>query len=84
MHAQYRAFRQRSNAFVAPPEFWKSNGDELLYTCDLETRAQAVDAIRIWMSALSAYRSDLATLTDDLIGSLPIFRSSWQVADDRS
>ena len=35
VHAQYRAFRQRSNAFVAPPEFWKSNGDELLYTCDL-------------------------------------------------
>lgn len=66
VHAHYRAFRQRSNAFVAPPEFWKSNGDELLYTCDLETRAQAVDAIRIWMSALSAYRSDLATLTDDL------------------
>lgn len=66
IHAQYRAFRQRSNAHIAPPEFWKSNGDELLYTCDLVTRAQAMDAIHIWLGALSAYRCDLATLTEDL------------------
>jgi hypothetical protein len=66
IHAQYRAARQRSNAHIAPPEFWKSNGDELLYTCDLNTRAQAVDAIHIWLAALSAYRCDLATLTEDL------------------
>jgi hypothetical protein len=66
IHAQYRAFRQRSNAHVPPPEFWKSNGDELLYCCDLVSRAQAVDTIHIWLSALSAYRSDLATLTEDL------------------
>ncbi|HEX3365573.1 hypothetical protein, partial [Phenylobacterium sp.] len=49
-----------------PPEFWKSNGDELLYTCDLVTRAQAVDAIYIWLAALSAYRCDLATLVEDI------------------
>jgi hypothetical protein len=66
IHAQYRAFRQRSNAHISPPEFWKSNGDEMLYTCELVTRAQAVDAIHIWLSALSAYRCDLATLTEDL------------------
>jgi hypothetical protein len=66
IHAQYRAFRQGTNAHVAAPEFWKSNGDELLYTCDLVTRSQAVDAIHIWLAALSAYRCDLATLTEDL------------------
>jgi hypothetical protein len=66
IHAQYRAFRQRSKAHIAAPEFWKSNGDEVLYTCDLVTRAQAVDAIHIWLAALSAYRCDLATLTEDL------------------
>ena len=66
VHAQYRAFRQRSNAHVSPPEFWKSNGDELLYTCELVTRAQAVDAINIWLAALSAYRCDLATLAEEL------------------
>jgi hypothetical protein len=66
VHAQFRAFRQRSNAPMSPPEFWKSNGDEVLYTCDLVTRAQAVDAIHIWLAALSAYRCDLATLTEDL------------------
>jgi hypothetical protein len=66
VHQQYRAFRQRSNALIAPPEFWKSNGDELLYTVDLTTRAQAVDAIHIWLAALSAYRCDLATLTEDM------------------
>jgi hypothetical protein len=66
VHAQFRAHRQRSNAHVSPPEFWKSNGDEVLYTCDLVTRAQAVDVIHIWLAALSAYRCDLATLTEDL------------------
>jgi hypothetical protein len=66
IHGQYRSFRQRSNAYVAAPEFWKSNGDELLYTCDLVTRAQAVEAIHVWLSALSAYRCDLATLSEDL------------------
>jgi hypothetical protein len=66
IHAQYRAFRQRSNAHVSPPEFWKSNGDELLYCCDLVSRAQAVDTIHIWLAALSAYRCDLATLSEDL------------------
>lgn len=66
VHGQYRAFRQQTNSHIAAPEFWKSNGDEVLYTCDLVTRAQAVDAIHIWLAALSAYRCDLATLTEDL------------------
>src|ERR1051326_8348657 len=38
MHAQFRAYRQRSNCPVPPPEFWKSNGDELLYTRSEERR----------------------------------------------
>ena len=66
IHAQYRAFRQRSNAVMSAPELWKTNGDELLYVCELVTRAQAVDAIHIWLAALSAYRCDLATLTEEL------------------
>jgi hypothetical protein len=57
VHKQYRAFCQRSNSIVAPPEFWKSNGDELLYTCDLVTQEQAVEAIHIWLDALNEYRS---------------------------
>jgi hypothetical protein len=66
VNAQYRAHRQRSNCPVPPPEFWKSNGDELLYTCDLTSRDQAVDALNIWLATLNAYRSDLATLVEDL------------------
>jgi hypothetical protein len=66
VHAQYRAYQQRTNAHIPPPEFWKSNGDELLYTCDLVSRAQAVDAIHIWLATLSAYRCDLATEAEDL------------------
>ena len=66
VHAQYRAQRQRTNCPVPPPEFWKSNGDELLYTCDLTSRDQAIDALNIWLATLNAYRSDLATLVEDL------------------
>jgi hypothetical protein len=66
MHAQYRAYRQRSNCPVPPPEFWKSNGDELLYTCELSSREQALDALQLWLSTLNAYRSDLATLVEDM------------------
>jgi hypothetical protein len=66
MHTQYRAHRQRSNLPVPPPEFWKSNGDELLYTCELTSREQAVDTLHVWLSTLNAYRSDLATLVEDM------------------
>ncbi len=66
VHSQYRAHRQRSNCPIPPPEFWKANGDELLYTCDLNSRDQAVDALNIWLATLNAYRSDLATLVEDL------------------
>jgi len=53
---QYKAACERSNRAMPTPEFWKSNGDELLYTCELRNLDQAHDAIDIWLAALRGYR----------------------------
>jgi hypothetical protein len=55
IHAQFRAFQQRSNAHISAPEFWKSNGDEVLYTCDLVTRP------RRWTRSTSGWRRSAPT-----------------------
>jgi hypothetical protein len=58
IYEQFKAASARSNRTLATPEFWKSNGDELLYTCELKTVEQAHDAIHIWLAALEQYRDE--------------------------
>jgi len=57
VYASYRAFNEGSNHVLPTPEFWKSNGDELLYTCEIKDLDQTHDTIQVWLAALSAYRS---------------------------
>ncbi|MDB5425968.1 MAG: hypothetical protein JWQ29_3384 [Phenylobacterium sp.] len=63
VYSAYRGFNERSNRILPAPEFWKSNGDELLYTCDLLTLDQVHDTINVWLSALHTYRESMETIT---------------------
>ena len=60
VYSAYAAFNERSNHILPTPEFWKSNGDELLYTSELVSLDQAHDTINIWLSALHSYRQSMA------------------------
>ena len=42
------------------PELWKANGDELIYTKEVENRQQVVCMIKAWVSAIRSYRRDLS------------------------
>lgn len=41
------------------PELWKANGDELIYTKEIESRRQLVAVIRAWTAAIKSYRVEL-------------------------
>lgn len=58
---------------IEKPEFWKSVGDELLYTFDIIQPRQAVGIITIWISTLENYREILKKNTP----SLDIKASAW-------
>jgi hypothetical protein len=47
-------------------EFWKSNGDELLYSFELTSPHQGVQMIAVWKRALITYRKYLRELAPDL------------------
>ena len=54
--AQYRAFTELEHRDVPAPEFWKSNGDELLYVCELHGLEHAHAVLHVWLAALKEYR----------------------------
>lgn len=39
-------------------ELWKAIGDELIFTCDVESEVDIFDAIHIWVATLRGYKSD--------------------------
>ncbi len=47
-------------------EFWKSNGDELLFSFEIETPDQLQATFHVWVLALQAYRANLLEETADL------------------
>jgi hypothetical protein len=57
LHANYRAFSEDANHALPPPEFWKSNGDELLYVCELQSLNHAYALMHVWLGALAEYRA---------------------------
>jgi hypothetical protein len=48
------------------PEFWKSNGDELLYTFELREPSEAASIMILWLSTLENYRRALRSNTPEL------------------
>jgi hypothetical protein len=56
LQAQYRAFSEGRDNLPAP-EFWKSNGDELLYACELQDLNHAHAVMHVWLAALNEYRA---------------------------
>lgn len=66
VYSAYATFNERSNRILPTPEFWKSNGDELLYTSELTSLDQAHDTINIWLGALHRYREAIAADGDQL------------------
>ena len=56
--AKYRAFTDTHPHDVPAPEFWKSNGDELLYVCELQGLGHAHAVLHVWLAALEQYRAD--------------------------
>ncbi|MBW8814708.1 MAG: hypothetical protein JF588_14905 [Caulobacterales bacterium] len=57
LQAQYRAFSEGHRTALPAPEFWKSNGDELLYVCELQNLSHAHAVIHLWLAALNDYRA---------------------------
>lgn len=57
LHSQTQKFRESLDSPLPAPEFWKSNGDELLYTWSLQNLADAHSILHIWLAALAEYRA---------------------------
>ena len=58
LQAQHQVFSDTHREPVAAPEFWKTNGDELLYACELQSLAHAHALMHVWLSALERYRTE--------------------------
>lgn len=71
VHAQFKAFNAGRNRIAPAPEFWKSNGDELLYICELTSLEQAHNTVQEWLGVLHAYRATLET------GQLDVKSTGW-------
>lgn len=55
--AHFASFRESHAYDVPTPEFWKSNGDELLYVCELQGLSHTHAVMRVWLAALEDYRA---------------------------
>lgn len=58
LQTQYQAFSDTHREPLTPPEFWKTNGDELLYVCELQSLSHAHAQLHVWLSTLERYRND--------------------------
>jgi hypothetical protein len=56
LQTEYRAFAAHHEGRLSTPEFWKSNGDELLYVCDLLCLSHAQSLMQVWLRALRRYQ----------------------------
>lgn len=57
LQTEYRAFASTHSGRLSSPEFWKSNGDELLYACDLLCLSHAHGLMQVWLQALNRYQT---------------------------
>lgn len=56
LQSEYRTFVQSYGVGLDPPQFWKSNGDELLYVCELTSLSHAQALMHVWLWALHSYQ----------------------------
>jgi hypothetical protein len=57
LYKHHREFSRSLEGALSAPEFWKSNGDELLYTWELQNLAHAHAIMHIWVATLEEYRT---------------------------
>ena len=57
LQTEYRAFASNHTGRLSSLEFWKSNGDELLYACDLLCLSHAHGLMQVWLQALNRYQA---------------------------
>jgi hypothetical protein len=73
LQTRYRAFSEGRHDLGAAPEFWKSNGDELLYTCELASLSHAHAVMHVWLGALDDYRA----MNDEISKHLDVKSTAW-------
>lgn len=57
LQTEHRAFVEAGHPGLAAPALWKSNGDELLYVCELTSPNEAHALMYVWLAALERYRA---------------------------
>jgi len=53
---EFHSFATNYAGGMTAPEYWKSNGDELLYTCELTSLSHAHALMHVWIWALHRYQ----------------------------
>lgn len=56
LQSEYRTFVQGYAEAFEPPQFWKSNGDEMLYVCEISSLSHAQALMHVWLWALHRYQ----------------------------
>lgn len=70
---RYQAFAESRASDLPAPEFWKSNGDELLYVCELQGLSHAHAVMHVWLAALKEYRG----IAGEASKSLDVKSTAW-------
>ncbi|WP_337186630.1 hypothetical protein [Phenylobacterium sp.] len=56
LQSEFHAFASNYAGPLKAPEYWKSNGDELLYTCELTSLSHAYALMHVWIWSLHRYQ----------------------------
>jgi hypothetical protein len=73
LQAQYREFCGGLDDGLPAPEFWKSNGDELLYVVELNSLSHAHALMHVWLATLNEYRGS----RDEASKHLDVKSTAW-------
>lgn len=63
---EHQAFADEHCPDLTPPTFWKSNGDELLYVCEMTSPNEAHALMYVWLAALERYRATIVEADEHL------------------
>jgi hypothetical protein len=56
LQSEYRTFVQGYKLPFDAPQFWKSNGDEMLYVCEITSLSHAQALMHVWLWTLHRYQ----------------------------
>jgi hypothetical protein len=73
LQRQYREFSGGLDDGLPAPQFWKSNGDELLYVCELQSLSHAHALMHVWLATLNEYRG----ARDEVSKHLDVKSTAW-------